>query len=130
MNFKEIKTSGSDLNFVFGTGDKPYLKAKNDAYTAIGAFIFRGTDILGTPSNIKILARLKEVATIDMDVRIYDATNANVICEVTGITDLITTLYDLGVISNLPTGEANFEIQAKVGLNNKEGWVISMGVQF
>ena len=130
MNLKEIRTSGNDLSFVFGTGDKPYLKIKEDVYTTIGYLVFRGTDIVGIPTNIKVMASLKEVATTDVDVRIYDSTNANVICEVTGITDLIPTLYDLGTLSNLPTVEAVFEIRAKVGTDGKEGWIHTMGVQF
>jgi len=99
----EITLSGNANN---------YLLAKNTTYAVLTRFIFKGTTKLGSPTNIKAIVHVKTAAKPG-DVRIYDLTNANVICEVTGISSLVPILVDLGTLSNLPSGEAMFEVQAK-----------------
>jgi len=99
----EITLSGNANN---------YLYAKNASYTILSRFIFKGTTVLGSPNNIKVSAHVKTVLKPG-DVRIYDSTNAQVVCEKTGINSLIPTIVDLGTLSNLPSGESIFEIQAK-----------------
>jgi len=99
----EVTMSGNANNYLF---------AKSATYAVITRFIFKGTTKLGSPTNIKVIAHVKTAAKTG-DVIIYDSTNANAICEVTGISSLVPTIIDLGTLSNLPSGEATFEVQAK-----------------
>ncbi len=46
-----------------------------------------------------------------MDIRVYDVTNSQVICEKIDITSGTPVVIDLGTISNLPTGAAVWEVQ-------------------
>ena len=89
-----------------------YLFTNNLFYTTFNAFVFSGTGIAGIPANIKIVAHI-EKAEDSCLVRIYDVTNSKVICEKSGIVNLTPEVIDLGSLSNLPIGNAVFEIQAK-----------------
>jgi hypothetical protein len=81
------------------------------AYERVSAFPFPGTAVIPTITKINALVRRNGAAN-SVAIRIYDVTNAQVIAEVTGITTLDeTAITDLGTISNLPAGEATFEIQ-------------------
>lgn len=81
------------------------------SYTKLGgAFIYPGT-------SVEVLRKVKAVAYANNanggQIRVYDATNAQVIAESGTITSLTPAIVDLGAISNLPSGEAIFEVQAK-----------------
>jgi hypothetical protein len=106
-------SAGGDLTVSFGNG----IKNKDSSYVVEARMIFRGTTVLGTPSNIKGIV---EVGDEVGDIRIYDATNSQEIVEVTGITDTTPAINDFGTISNLPAGEALWEIQMRVPLSNKD----------
>lgn len=92
---------------------KDRIDTKNAVYTVKSEFIFSGTNNIPVVSNRKI----EIIASVDAgnqgDVRIFDATNANIIAEKTGISALTSTIFDMGTISNLPTTQAIFEIQLK-----------------
>jgi hypothetical protein len=89
------------------------LIERNDNYIVRSTFYFRGTKFLGLPRSIQLVAMV-DSATEPGDVRIYDLTNSQVIAEKTGIVDLVPTIIDMGVLSNLPQGPAIFEIQLRV----------------
>jgi hypothetical protein len=87
------------------------VQSSSLTYERVAAFPFPGTAIIPSLSKINALVRRNGAAT-SVSIRIYDATNALVIAEATGITTLDeTAITDLGTISNLPAGEATFEIQ-------------------
>jgi len=115
----EITLSGNANNYLF---------SKSASYTVLTRFIFKGTTILGNPTNIKMIVHVK-TALKPGDVRIYDLTNANVICEVTGISSLIPIVVDLGTLSNLPSGEVMFEVQVKCPLAD-EVYVSGLIIEF
>jgi len=77
------------------------------SYIVASEFIFRGTTVLGTPTTIKAICD----STTSGDIKIYDVTNAQTICEKLGVSSATPAIFDLGTLSNLPTGEAIFEIQ-------------------
>jgi hypothetical protein len=80
-------------------------------YERVSAFSFPGTSVIPTITKINALVRRNGAAN-SVAIRIYDVTNVQVIAEATGITTLDeTVITDLGTISNLPIGEATFEIQ-------------------
>ena len=95
------------------------------AYVALLAFRFGGSGAWGTPSEMKVVARVEQ-ATRPGDIRIFDVTNGLAIAEVTGLTSLVDAIVDLGIISNIPATEAIFELQAKkVGGGAKKVFVES-----
>lgn len=79
------------------------------SYIISGSFIFRGTDILGIPTHIKAILD----SASGGDIKIYDVTNAQTICEKIGASSASPATFDLGVLSNLPIQEAIFEIQIR-----------------
>lgn len=82
------------------------------SYAVVGSFIFRGTSLVGTPSKIKVIAYTNTAGATGA-IRIVNKTTGLVICENAAITATATTIYDLGGISNLPTGETILELQLK-----------------
>ena len=84
----------------------------NNNYVIVGRFAFRGTTILGTPTNIKAVVVMS--GANPGDIKIFDVTNSLQIVEKTGISNTTVAIIDLGALSNLPTGEAMFELQLRV----------------
>jgi len=84
-------------------------QTNSTSYVILRRVIFAGTTALGTPSKIKAIADSVTSASI----KIYDVTNSQTICELTGLSSGSPAIHDLGTLSNLPTGEAIFEIQGK-----------------
>ena len=64
------------------------------------------------------------------DVRVYDSTNANVICTSLGNTNALFSLVDLGTLSNIPVNEAVFEIQIRVNGGGPKMHMASFSVYF
>jgi hypothetical protein len=87
----------------------PYIQITSVTYSAVGLFEFCGTDVVGVPSAITAICHIG--GGTDMDIRIYDVTNAQTICEYIDITDATPVIIDLGTISNLPTSTAIWEVQ-------------------
>lgn len=81
-------------------------------YERLQAFIYGGSDDWGTPNLIEAIAWTENAAR-PADLRIYDATNAQTIAELTGITDIVETIQNLGTISNVPAAPAIWEVQMK-----------------
>ena len=100
------------------------------AYARVGAFPFPGTAVIPTISKINGILRKNGAAT-SMSARIYDITNAQVIAEVTGIINLdATVITSFGSVSNLPIGEAVFEIQLlRVGTGNGRAFISGIEIR-
>jgi len=90
------------------------LATQQTSYTTFYHFLFRGTTEMGTPTNIKVLlAELNSPTSVS--VRIRDLTNGNTIAEQTGLTPSTypsIDIQDMGALSNLPSGEAIFIVEA------------------
>lgn len=85
-------------------------------YAAKGFFHFRGTDKYPQIQQCAAILTCRVQNNGQGKARIFDVTNGNVICELTGITNTDQEGLDMGTISNLPSGPADFEIQ--VGSDN------------
>lgn len=116
--WKEVTASGGSdtkiMELAFGSGTTPYVSTTSASWTVIGRFRFRGTTALGTPTAITALTQVSVAES--SQVRIYDASNSNVIATSALFADTSWTLRSLGSLSSLPTGSARFELQ---------GWVDS-----
>jgi len=108
-----ILPNGPPIVVVFGGGtDIPYFNTTNTAYTTVGVFLFGGTTALNTPSKISAIG-FKDAGPTSWDVRVLDITNALTIAAKTGNTGTSPEIVDLGVLTNLPTSPAMFEVQIK-----------------
>lgn len=83
----------------------------NGSYITIGEFIYSGTSVEGAITAFYATAHIDTGASYDL--RVYDSTNALVIAEVTGLSNNTQAVQNLGTVSNLPSGQAIFQIQAK-----------------
>ena len=76
-----------DIHFTYSSNDKPYYKFKSshgsggENWKEMSPFIFRGSNITGTPSYIKIVYGTKE-SNANAALRLYDITNNKVIAYV------------------------------------------------
>jgi len=90
------------------------LSTQQTSYTTFYHFIFPGTTKMGTPTAIKVL--LAEAGSpTSVSVRIRDITNSNTIATQTGLTPSTypnIDVQDMGSLSNLPSGEAIFLVEA------------------
>lgn len=109
----KINKSENDLVYSF----KDQLKSNKATYEVKATLFFRGTDALGTPTNIKAIAAA-EAAAEPGDLKIYDSTNSQTIAELTGISNLTRSIQDMGALTNLPAGESVWEVQLRVPLNS------------
>jgi len=92
----------------------PETTTSSTVYTVMARFTFPGSDEVGIPKGISsIVWKDAGGGGTTVDIRIFDLDNALVIAELTGITDGVPTVHDLGVLANIPTGEAIFEVQMK-----------------
>jgi len=90
--------------------------SKQSDYLVMAKFIWVGSSQVGIPKIIILNAYVKDnpVAVIG-DIRIYDATNGQTICEVIGISTIDTNnIQDMGVISNVSEDVAIWEIQGRI----------------
>ncbi len=88
-------------------GSNRFLALVGASYTA-----FKDVIYLGASKNLTkvfVLIDYNGVGTVDM--KIFDVTNAQTIAEKTGITTSGIEILDLGTISNLPSANAQFEVQ-------------------
>jgi hypothetical protein len=87
----------------------------NSTWTFGANFIFRGSDIEGTPKAIKVIGGQTAAGT--GQARIQDITNSKTIATNTSITNVGKAIVDLGTLSNVGTGEAIWELQIKTSAN-------------
>jgi len=106
------------LGVVEVNGADPYIeRVLTESYVAICSVTFGGTTLLGTPSAITVKYRA-DVGDPTHDIRIYDRTNGLVVAEVLLDTDSTLHTEDMGALSNLPLGEADFEFQMRQAVGN------------
>lgn len=110
---KGVAEGGKLEELSWATNSDSYISRNLGAtYSTYASFEYRGSDIVGAIESIYVIAGASSGSPAH-SVRIYDATNAQVIAEITGATTVAQALESLGAIANLPTGAAIFDIQAK-----------------
>ncbi len=126
---QNIVVSGTNLlEFAFTKSDAGYTNSVDTFYKILAAFIFPGTNVVGTPTKIKISHR--QDGTNTGAVKIFDVTNGFTIVEKTGLSETSTTITNLGTLSNLPTTEAVFEMQVKIDTGSGKNRVSSLKFEF
>lgn len=84
-------------------------KSASSTYEVVRDLIFPGTTAYGTPTAAKIIGFVDPSTT--GQVRLYDVTNKQIIAESATFVNETKAILDFGTLSNLPAGEAIFEIQ-------------------
>lgn len=109
-------SNDSNFNFSHPNGN-PYITIEDSTYVTFAAFIFRGTNFW-SPSSVYIIASRKRSQGSSF-FRIVDYTNSgNIIIEYNFSEEDLTLHTSLPPVSNLPSGPAIFEFQAKKSANN------------
>ena len=117
-----------------GSGNTDQLTVKDftssGTYDPLLPFQYGGTDNWSTVTKIEIVGRA-EIVSRPVDFRIFDVDNSLVIAELTGYDTTVETNIDLGVVGNLPTGQALWELQARQpGGGNRKAFVESMAITY
>jgi hypothetical protein len=105
--------AGLFMQYAWSDESQPYLKGSNSDYEVKAYINFPGSTAVGTPTAIKSL--VWNDSGSGSSIRIYDRTNSNIIAELTSFSGSSPQLLDLGTLSNVPTGQAVFEVQTKKG---------------
>jgi len=104
----KVRNLNTKIETVAFAGSNPYLNTTSPTYTIIAMFHFPGTDKMGVPDAMKVVAW---TTATTYDVKIYDVVNSLTIAEITAQTNSTAQIVDMGTLSNLPTGSSIFEIQ-------------------
>lgn len=107
--------------YVLDEVSAPFRETGSTSYVVFNRFIFAGTTALGTPTKIQIIGQVKQAAKTG-SVRVFDLTSGLVIAEtVDGLDTETPKIIDMGTLSNLPTGQAIWEIQLKNSTGTSTG---------
>lgn len=97
-------------SFSFTRNNNDFLQENNGAYQSLCKITYGGTDLFGIHTNI--ITNAWNDGGTSISIEIFDTTNGNQIAEVTGITSAsIDNIVNLGTLTNLPTGQAVFEVR-------------------
>jgi hypothetical protein len=106
---KSIDLVFADLESGEGAG----IRIGETVFQVLGYLVWRGTDVNGTPTAIKIVARAEGGTGKDITVRIVDVTNGGLVVASLVFDNVDFAILNMGALANLSTGEALCEIQAK-----------------
>lgn len=96
---------GKEMKFSFAIGA---ARSNTASYEVLARFDFDGSTAIGVPTFIKAIAY---TTATNYDIRIYDVTNALVIAEQVGKTNVIPAIFDMGALNNIPTAPSIWEVQ-------------------
>lgn len=99
----------------YGGPEGPYVSTMSDTYVVLARFVFLGTSVVGSPTSACFVQWQESSGT--GTARLYDLTNAKVICEGPGITAAVPTMADANTLSNLPANKSIWELQGKSTTN-------------
>jgi hypothetical protein len=107
------------FDFTLQNNGQRYMEVGIAAYTTVASFIFHGTTLSASPNKCFIIATGDGGTDTGNRLRVQDVTNGLTICELNPFTTTTTeTIFDIGTISNLPTGQSRFEVQGYKGTGN------------
>jgi len=96
---------------VMSSQSNPYASTSSADWAVLARFYYQGSDDIGPISKVQTVAAVVQGNNTG-SLQIYDATNLQVIAQATNIiTGPTFVIYDLGTVSNLPTGPAVLEIR-------------------
>lgn len=127
-----LNKSRSYITYSFGE-NKPGLKCRHKNWTVMAVIIFKGKNIVGTPSSISVLGLSTEDDS-DCEIKIYDALNNKIIAEDNSLLpndydddDYFTKTISLNT-GNITSNESIWEIQLKRSEGNF--YLFSLDINF
>jgi len=102
---------------------KPYLEMGDSSYYTMAAFIYDGSDTYPISELKAVVSRAGSSGTSYL--RIYDVTNNKTIAEATFTSSSQHIITDSS-LTNVPTGQAIFEIQGKSPNDSGRYWAIQL----
>ena len=119
------------ISYSWASGTTPYILSAAVEWTTGARFVFRGTTLLGIPTNMKIIGWAGD-ASYYVQFRVQNITNGTTIATSAQITSTTPSIIDLGILSNLPTGEALFEMQLYTSnsTSGREIYCSALNIQF
>ena len=119
------------MHIPFGGSNNPgYRYEFNQKTWEIGnQFIFIGSDVIGTPNKIHIIAWVSN-GTKPGNIQLYDYTNDNVICSWSSLASEAFTIYATTDINNIPSGASIFQIQGQTASNGGKVYISWLMVEF
>jgi hypothetical protein len=93
----------------FHDNSQPDVSISSSSYSVLASFIYGGSTAVGAPTYMKAILHTSATSG---DIKIFDSTNAQTIAT-KNFTNSTKLIIDLGTLSNIPTGEAIFEVQMK-----------------
>lgn len=104
------------------------------SWQAAGFFLFPGTNEIGAPNQIKIHLSRSCGMSASVSVRVLNKSviGTSVICQKTfsGFCALPVTPKNMGTLSNLPAGDAVFQVQAQVNTGGNFVQVHALGMRW
>lgn len=121
--------SKDNMHFTFRENNsKAYIDHNKSTYALAQKIIFPGSDNTGIPTGIHVIASIEIRGGSDSEdeegdlfkgqIRILDKTHGKIICENTNINTTTPTIFNLGTLSNVPTGISDWELQYNKGNSN------------
>ncbi len=107
-NFCRIQ---ADDQVSIGGETNPYHETENASYVTVATLVFAGTQRVCNPTAAKWIMGVTGDAQADL--RLQDVTNSLTIAELTGQTGTGLVIKTQTTLTNLPVGEAVFEVQIK-----------------
>lgn len=97
-------------------------------YQTLGSFYYPGKSLLKKITNVKLIGYMEE-SGVSFDVRLFDSTNTKVIAG-NNFSDVEENISDLGSVSNVPTDQAVFEVQAKTNGSDTVAYVKNVSIYY
>jgi len=112
--------SGNISQFTFGDVHGKPLDTKSDNFTRVRTVQFDGTEILGTPIQLRFTTWMEE-GDVDNtgEIRVFDVTHNNFICTVT-VSNPEEDIISTSDTTNWPTELSLLEIQIRVATGSKK----------
>ena len=109
----QVKVGGTnELSVSFTDTSKPYRKAEGNNYETLSYFLFGGTAVMGTPSEIEVLAWSGK-PNKTYDIRVIRQDTGQVISEKMGASNEEIAAVSLGAMAGLPSTPTVWEIQGR-----------------
>ena len=97
-------------SYAFTGNVNPFVQTSSASFVTVARLIFNGSSVVGTPTAIRVTHH-QSVGGSTHSIRIINS-GSTTIASATGFSNTTPQIDSLGTISNVPTGETIWEVQA------------------
>lgn len=105
-------------------GDTPYVRTSSAVYEVLGMIDYPGSAVVGTISSIRAIATCLTSGKFS-DIRIFDVTNGNIICQLLNVPGDQFAIVNLGALASIPAAGAVLELQGRVAATNGDDLLVA-----